>query len=90
MRRWLYEALVSDHDVDVVYIATPNRAHKDNILLCLNHGKSLLCEKPFTSEKPFTMNCHETAEVIRVAREKKSFSDVRHVDALFPGLPTSS
>ncbi|MGL9734418.1 MAG: Gfo/Idh/MocA family oxidoreductase [Symbiopectobacterium sp.] len=33
----------------------PNSAHKDNILLCLNHGKSLLCEKPFT------LNYHETA-----------------------------
>lgn len=62
-----YEALVRDPDVDVVYIATPNSAHKDNILLCLNHGKPVLCEKPFT------LNRHETAEVIRVAREKKLF-----------------
>lgn len=62
-----YEAMVKDANVDVVYIATPNSAHKENILLCLNHGKAVLCEKPFT------LNSKETAEVIRVAREKRLF-----------------
>lgn len=62
-----YEAMVKDDNVDVVYIATPNSAHKENILLCLHHGKAVLCEKPFT------LNHQETEEVIRVAREKGLF-----------------
>ena len=43
-----YEEMVRDDEVDVVYIATPNSAHKDNILLCLNQNKPVLCEKPLT------------------------------------------
>lgn len=62
-----YEDMVKDAEVDVVYIATPNSSHKDNILLCLNNGKAVLCEKPFT------LNAKETEEVIRLAREKNLF-----------------
>jgi len=62
-----YEEMLQDKEVDVVYIATPNNVHKENILLCLNNGKAVLCEKPFT------INAKETEEVIKVAREKKLF-----------------
>jgi predicted dehydrogenase len=62
-----YEEMVQDKEVDVVYIATPNSVHKENILLCLNNGKSVLCEKPFT------INAKEAEEVIKLAREKKLF-----------------
>jgi dihydrodiol dehydrogenase / D-xylose 1-dehydrogenase (NADP) len=62
-----YEELVKDKEIDIVYIATPNTAHKDNIILCLNNGKPVLCEKPFT------VNAEEAEEVIRLAREKKLF-----------------
>jgi dihydrodiol dehydrogenase / D-xylose 1-dehydrogenase (NADP) len=62
-----YEELVSDKEIDIIYIATPNTAHKDSIVLCLNNEKSVLCEKPFT------INAKETEEVIKLAREKKLF-----------------
>lgn len=62
-----YEALAADPDVDAVYISTPHPMHKDNSILCLNHGKAVLCEKPFT------INAKEAAEVIRVARQKRVF-----------------
>jgi dihydrodiol dehydrogenase / D-xylose 1-dehydrogenase (NADP) len=41
-----YEELARDPDVDAVYIATPHTAHCDNAILCLEHGKPVLCEKP--------------------------------------------
>jgi dihydrodiol dehydrogenase / D-xylose 1-dehydrogenase (NADP) len=62
-----YEQLVKDKDIDIIYIATPNTSHKDNILLCLNNEKPVLCEKPFT------INAKEAGEVISLAREKKLF-----------------
>ena len=62
-----YEDLVSDPDVDVVYIATPHRFHSDNALLCIEHGKAVLCEKAFT------VNAKEAREVARAAREKNVF-----------------
>jgi predicted dehydrogenase len=41
-----YEALVEDPAVDVVYVATPHPYHREHTLLCLRHGKAVLCEKP--------------------------------------------
>ena len=62
-----YEALVQDPDIDAIYIGTPHPFHKDNSLLCLQHGKAVLCEKPFT------INAAEATEVINFARENNVF-----------------
>lgn len=43
-----YEELASDPEVQLIYIATPHSAHLENILLCLENGKNVLCEKAFT------------------------------------------
>lgn len=45
-----YEQLVRDEHVDAIYIATPHALHQDNSLLCLEHGKAVLCEKPFAMD----------------------------------------
>ena len=42
-----YEELVADPYVDAIYVATPHPAHYDNVILALNAGKPVLCEKPF-------------------------------------------
>jgi predicted dehydrogenase len=62
-----YEALVSDPDVDVIYVSTPHPFHKENTMLCLNAGKAVLCEKPFA------LNVAETEEMINLARQKGLF-----------------
>lgn len=66
-RHGSYEALASDPEVDAIYIATPHPFHKDNALLCLSHGKGVLCEKPFT------VNADEARAVIAAARDKGVF-----------------
>ncbi|MCR2762365.1 Gfo/Idh/MocA family oxidoreductase [Microbacterium sp. zg.B48] len=43
-----YEELVSDPDVDIVYVSTPHPLHAQNAILALEHGKHVLVEKPFT------------------------------------------
>ena len=62
-----YESLAADPGIDAVYIATPHSLHKDNCLLCLAHGKAVLCEKPFT------INAAEADTVINYARERRLF-----------------
>lgn len=62
-----YEALVSDADVDAIYVATPHSCHRENTLLALAAGKAVLCEKPFT------INAREAEEVVAFARTKKLF-----------------
>ncbi len=62
-----YEALAQNSDVDVIYIATPHNLHHENTLLCLEHNKAVLCEKPFA------MNARQAAEMIAMAKKKKVF-----------------
>lgn len=40
------EALCSSAEVDAVFITSPDAMHKDDLLLALQHGKAVLCEKP--------------------------------------------
>jgi predicted dehydrogenase len=62
-----YADLAADPDIHVVYIGTPHPMHREDTLLCLNHGKAVLCEKPFA------MNARQAEEMISCAREKKLF-----------------
>jgi predicted dehydrogenase len=62
-----YESLVSNKEVDVIYIATPHNLHFENTVLCLNHNKAVLCEKPFA------MNQQQAKGMIAMAREKNIF-----------------
>ena len=43
------EEIASSPEVDAVYIATPNFRHADQSILCMEHGKHVLCEKPLAS-----------------------------------------
>jgi len=42
-----YEELIADSSIDAIYVATPHPAHHDNVIMALNAGKPVLCEKPF-------------------------------------------
>ena len=59
-----YEALTADPDVDAVYIGTLHSFHKSHTMLCLEHGKHVICEKPFA------INANEAAEMVALARQK--------------------
>ncbi len=62
-----YESLVSDPEVEVVYVATPHPMHHANTLLALEAEKAVLVEKPFT------MNAAEARELVARARAKGLF-----------------
>lgn len=56
-----YEELVADPQVDAIYVATPHPAHKENVILALNAGKPVLCEKPFA------VNASEAQQMVDAA-----------------------
>jgi predicted dehydrogenase len=59
--------VVNDPDIDVVYIATPNDLHAENVRACIEAGKAVLCEKPFT------LNAPQARPLIELARRKRVF-----------------
>ncbi|MCF8373942.1 MAG: Gfo/Idh/MocA family oxidoreductase [Bacteroidales bacterium] len=62
-----YAEIATDPTVDVVYIATPHSFHFENTMMCLQAGKSVLCEKPMG------LNAKEVATLIQEARARKLF-----------------
>ena len=59
-----YEEMLSDPEVELVYVATPHSHHYAHMVLCLEYGK------PVISEKAFTMNAAQAEAVAAAAREK--------------------
>ena len=59
-----YEDLTKDSNIDAIYIATPHSFHKAHTILCLNHKKPVLCEKPFA------MNLEEVEDMIQFSKQK--------------------
>lgn len=61
-----YDELANDVNIDAVYIATPHSFHKEHTILCLNHKKAVLCEKPFA------MNLEEVEGMISAAKSNNA------------------
>jgi predicted dehydrogenase len=62
-----YQQLVSDPDVDVVYVATPHPAHHPCAKLALEAGKHVLVEKPLA------LNAAQAADIARLAADRRRF-----------------
>lgn len=62
-----YKELVADENVDIIYVATPHSHHYQNVMLCLEAGKNVLCEKSLTT------NAAQTEKLIKKAKEKNVF-----------------
>jgi predicted dehydrogenase len=60
-----YDELVSDDDIDIVYVATPHSEHAYNAELALNAGKHVLVEKPFT------LNATQAKHVVELAADRQ-------------------
>lgn len=68
-----YEDLLSDGDVDIVYIATPHHLHYELTKKCILAGKAVLCEKPAT------INLLQFDDVMSLAKGRGVF----YMDALW-------
>lgn len=62
-----YDALLSDDNINIVYIATPMAAHYETCMTALAKGRSVFCEKSVT------LNTAQLREILALAEEKKLF-----------------
>lgn len=56
--------MMNDPNVDTIYVASPNALHYPQSKMALEHGKHVICEKPFTASRK------ETQELFDLAKEK--------------------
>jgi len=56
------EAMAESPLIDAVYIASPNVKHAEQSILCMQHGKHVLCEKPFASNAPEVRRMIQSAQ----------------------------
>jgi len=69
IKRWYgsYQQLLSDGDIDIVYVATPHTLHMQNTLDSIRAGKAVLCEKPIA------INAKQFRRMQRAAKKKGVF-----------------
>lgn len=62
-----YDEMLNDENIDCIYVALPNSLHYAFA------KKALECKKSVIVEKPFTSNALEAEELIRIAQAKELF-----------------
>ena len=59
-----YEAMLQDPELELVYITTPHSHHYEQMMLCLEYGKHVICEKAFT------LNADQAGKIREFAAQK--------------------
>ena len=62
-----YDDLLSDDNINIVYIATPMSAHYETCMSALAKGRNVFCEKSVT------LNAEQLRDILALADEKKLF-----------------
>jgi predicted dehydrogenase len=62
-----YQALLTDNEIDAIYIGLPNHLHKEWIIRSAKAGKHILCEKPFV------ISIDEAREAVSVIEKSNVF-----------------
>jgi len=73
-----WKELIADPEIDVVHIASPNFLHYTHAKAALEAGKHVVCEKPLA------MNAEESAELVRLAKEKNLVNAVNFNIRFYP------
>ncbi len=59
-----YQMMFEDHNIDIVYIATPHNSHYEIMKEALLHSKHVFCEKAIT------LNSDELNECVKIAKDR--------------------
>jgi predicted dehydrogenase len=72
------DAMLADPDIQVIHLATPNHLHFPHAKAALLAGKHVICEKPLA------MNTVESAELVKLAAEKRLVNAVNYNLRMYP------
>jgi len=75
-----YKNILRDASLDAIIITTPLNSHYEIVKVCLERGKHVLVEKPFTSSS------REAGELIEIAQKNHLVLHVGHVYKYNPGI----
>lgn len=78
-----YESLVKRDDIDVIYIATTQNMHKENVIMCLQNGKHVICEKAMALTEA------DAREMFALAKEKNLFLMEAMWSRFLPSIQTA-
>lgn len=70
--------MLADPEIDIVHLATPNYLHFPHAKAVLQAGKHVVCEKPLA------MNTTESAELVRLAAQKKLVNAINFNIRMYP------
>lgn len=73
-----WEDLITDPDIDVVHIASPNYLHFTQAKRALEAGKHVVCEKPLA------MTAEESSQLVQLAKEKNLVNAVNFNIRFYP------
>ena len=73
-----FEEMLQDPDIDVVHLTTPNFLHYPQAKAALLAGKHVVCEKPLA------VDSKESAELLKLAKEKQLVNAVNFNIRLYP------
>ncbi len=62
-----YNELICSENIDIVYIALPHKFHAPWLRACIKAHKPVLCEKPLT------LSCADTREILALAEQSRVF-----------------
>lgn len=75
-----WEAVVSNPEIDVIDICTPNDSHHEIALAAAKHGKAILCEKPLA------MGVEQCEEMVAAVKKAKVVNMVCHNYRRIPAI----
>ena len=74
------DKMLSDKEIDAVYIASPNSLHAEQAIKAMNCGKHVLCEKPVAS------NAFEFEKMIEASKKNNVLLMEAFKSSLMPGF----
>ena len=81
-----YRQITENPDIDIVHICSPNHKHRDALLLAMNAGKDIYCDKPVVADMDEAMDIEAALQgydgITQVTFQNRFFPSALHAAEL--------